>query len=256
MLFVSQGLSAVATDIGSSYCVLGLMGPNAREVLSRAAPHDDVSTEALPFGMSKEIGVGYALCRASRVTYVGELGWELYIPTEFALSVYDELFKHGEAFGLKDGGAGNIFFPCAVFSLWKKRPLTRQARDNMNVRTSLFLHRLLRDRVDARREGLPRVWCVRKTAFSGAICTQRRPFHQDRLGSKIRKQMRFLQATSCRPWSRRARRAWVLQWRGTSRGVLLASKPRLMRRRGAICNAASTSNWTTLRRCSMEVRDV
>ena len=68
--FVSQGLSAVATDIGSSYCVLGLMGPNAREVLSRAAPHDDVSTEALPFGMSKEIGVGYALCRASRVTYV------------------------------------------------------------------------------------------------------------------------------------------------------------------------------------------
>jgi glycine/D-amino acid oxidase-like deaminating enzyme/glycine cleavage system aminomethyltransferase T len=97
-------LNAVVTDVGSSYSVLGLMGPRARDVLSRAAPHDDVSHEGLPFGSSKQIGIGYALCRASRVTYVGELGWELYIPTEFALAVYDELFAHGEAFGLRDAG--------------------------------------------------------------------------------------------------------------------------------------------------------
>jgi hypothetical protein len=156
--FASQGLSAVATDIGSSYCVLGLMGPNAREVLSRAAPHDDVSTEALPFGMSKEIGVGYALCRASRVTYVGELGWELYIPTEFALSVYDELFKHGEAFGLKDGGAGNICFSLRRFFLVEKTSFDKTGsgqheRKGQFIYFYLFLHRLLRDRVDARREG-------------------------------------------------------------------------------------------------------
>ena len=102
------------------------MGPNAREVLSRAAPHDDVSTEALPFGMSKEIGVGYALCRASRVTYVGELGWELYIPTEFALSVYEELFKHGEVRKTYFLSRCNI----------KTNILPRQARDKHNRKNS------------------------------------------------------------------------------------------------------------------------
>ena len=122
----------LGTNIGKALtkrrvsAVLGLMGPNAREVLSRAAPHDDVSTEALPFGMSKEIGVGYALCRASRVTYVGELGWELYIPTEFALSVYEELFKHGEVRKTYFLSRCNI----------KTNILPRQARDKHNRESS------------------------------------------------------------------------------------------------------------------------
>ena len=74
---------AVAFDVTSAYAVLGVMGPSSRDLLS-ALTDADLSNEAFPFGTSQEIDLGYARVRASRVTYVGELGWELYIPTEFA----------------------------------------------------------------------------------------------------------------------------------------------------------------------------
>ena len=61
------------------YSVLVLMGPRARDVLEKAAPHEDVSDAAFPFGVSKHIGIGLAPVRAARVTYVGERGWELYL---------------------------------------------------------------------------------------------------------------------------------------------------------------------------------
>ena len=93
----------VLTNVTSGLSVISLMGPNARSLLQSLTP-TDLSNEAFPFGTSREIELGYALVRASRITYVGELGWELYIPTEFAVGVYDEIIAASDAFGLVHAG--------------------------------------------------------------------------------------------------------------------------------------------------------
>jgi len=90
---------AVAVDVTSAHAVLSVMGPNSRALLSSLTA-DDLSNEAFPFGTSRHIDLGYARVRASRVTYVGELGWELYIPTEYATGVFDAIVAAGPAFGL------------------------------------------------------------------------------------------------------------------------------------------------------------
>jgi 4-methylaminobutanoate oxidase (formaldehyde-forming) len=92
------------SDLTAGLPMLGLMGPMSRAVLQKAAPHTDFSNEAFPFGTSQIVEIGYALVRASRITYVGELGWELYIPGEFALHVFDELRDVGTEFGLTFAG--------------------------------------------------------------------------------------------------------------------------------------------------------
>ena len=81
----------------SAYAVIAVMGPRARDLLSRLtkAPLDNA---AFPFGAIREIGIGYATVLASRRTYVGELGWELYVPTEYAGGVYDALMEAGARF--------------------------------------------------------------------------------------------------------------------------------------------------------------
>jgi len=94
---------AVLTNISSAMGVISIMGPHARDLLQSICPND-LSHEAFPFATSQEIELGYALVRASRITYVGELGWELYIPTEFMTGVYDEIVAAGAAFGLKHCG--------------------------------------------------------------------------------------------------------------------------------------------------------
>ncbi|MDH5747700.1 MAG: FAD-dependent oxidoreductase, partial [Rhodospirillales bacterium] len=94
---------AALTDVTSGYGVLGVMGPRARALLQGLTP-DDLSNTAFPFATSREIDLGYARVRASRITYVGELGWELYIPSEFLVPVYDVLIAGGEEFGLKHAG--------------------------------------------------------------------------------------------------------------------------------------------------------
>jgi glycine cleavage system T protein len=94
---------AVATDVTSGYAVLGLMGPRARELLSTLTP-EDVSDPALPYGVSREIELGYALVRVSRVSYAGELGFEIYVPSEFATGVYDAVVAAGEAVDLVHAG--------------------------------------------------------------------------------------------------------------------------------------------------------
>jgi 4-methylaminobutanoate oxidase (formaldehyde-forming) len=94
---------AVATDVTSAYAVLSVMGPQSRALL-QSLTIDDLSDEGFPFGTSRLIDLGYATVRASRVTYVGELGWELYIPTEFATGVFDVLVAAGEPFGLRHAG--------------------------------------------------------------------------------------------------------------------------------------------------------
>ena len=94
---------ATLTDVSSSYAVLSVMGPRSRDLLSRLTDAD-LSNDAFPFLTSKEIYLGYAPMRASRITYVGELGWEFYIPSEFACNVYESIVREGGEFGLMHAG--------------------------------------------------------------------------------------------------------------------------------------------------------
>jgi glycine cleavage system T protein len=91
------------TDVTSAFTVLGVMGPRSREILSRLT-NADLSNATFPFGTTREIEVGYATVRATRITYVGELGWELHVPTEFAMGVYDDVVAAGEDLGLRHAG--------------------------------------------------------------------------------------------------------------------------------------------------------
>jgi heterotetrameric sarcosine oxidase gamma subunit len=94
---------ASLVDVTSAYAVFGVMGPNSRDLLSTLTSAD-LSDEAFPFGTSRQIALGYATVRATRITYVGELGWELYVPADFAVGVYQDLMESGEQFGVGRGG--------------------------------------------------------------------------------------------------------------------------------------------------------
>jgi 4-methylaminobutanoate oxidase (formaldehyde-forming) len=93
----------VLTNMTSSMGVLSIMGPRARDLLQSLTPAD-MSHAGFPFATSRDIELGYAMVRASRITFVGELGWELYVPTEFMQHVYDHIIEAGEAFGLMHAG--------------------------------------------------------------------------------------------------------------------------------------------------------
>ncbi|MGB3485746.1 MAG: FAD-dependent oxidoreductase [Mycobacterium sp.] len=97
------GANATLVDVTSAYAVFGVMGPRARDLLSGLTDADLCDAE-FPFGTSREISLGYATVRATRITYVGELGWELYVPTEFAVGVYEDLWSAGQQFGIGRGG--------------------------------------------------------------------------------------------------------------------------------------------------------
>ena len=90
-------------DVTSAYAVLSIMGPKSRDLLATLTDAE-MDNDAFPFGASREIAVAYATVRATRLTYVGELGWELYIPAEFAQGVYDAILAAGAAFGLRHAG--------------------------------------------------------------------------------------------------------------------------------------------------------
>lgn len=100
---IPAGLDAHLIDVTSSHAVMSLMGPAAREVLS-AVSRDDVSNEGFPFGAVREIHIAGAPVTALRVTYVGELGWELHMPVECAAHVYALLMKAGAAQGIANAG--------------------------------------------------------------------------------------------------------------------------------------------------------
>ena len=98
-----HGDRVAVIDVTSAYAVLGVMGPRSRELL-QALSGSDLSDAGFPFGTSREIDLGHASVRATRITYVGELGWELYIPTEFAAGVFELLSEAGARFGLRNAG--------------------------------------------------------------------------------------------------------------------------------------------------------
>jgi 4-methylaminobutanoate oxidase (formaldehyde-forming) len=91
------------TDVTSGYNILNVQGPKSRQLISTLTSAD-ISNEAFPYLTAQEIDMGYALVKALRVTYVGELGWELHVPTEFTLHVFDALVDAGADVGLKHAG--------------------------------------------------------------------------------------------------------------------------------------------------------
>ena len=90
-------------DVTSGFAMIGLMGPRARDLLSSLS-EDDLSNEAFPFATTCEIAIGVARVRATRITYVGELGYELMVPTEFASAVFDLVVEAGASYGLRLAG--------------------------------------------------------------------------------------------------------------------------------------------------------
>ena len=93
------------TDLTSAYCCLGLWGPASREVLQSVC-ENDLSDSACPYLTALSIQVREVPVLALRISYVGELGWELYVPTEYGLYLWDQLWEAGRAFGISAAGAG------------------------------------------------------------------------------------------------------------------------------------------------------
>ncbi len=94
---------AFVTDVTSGLAQLNVQGPRSR-ALMQAVTSEDMSNEAFPFRAAKEIDIGFARALCIRITYLGELGYELYIPTEQATHVYDRLVEAGGPLGLKHAG--------------------------------------------------------------------------------------------------------------------------------------------------------
>jgi 4-methylaminobutanoate oxidase (formaldehyde-forming) len=95
--------SVEVRDITSARVCYGLWGPRARDILA-SVTRDDVSDAGFPYLTAREISVGSVPLMALRVTYVGELGWELYAPTEYGRALWDELWEAGRAHGLVAAG--------------------------------------------------------------------------------------------------------------------------------------------------------
>ena len=100
---VEPGWRVNVEDVTTAYAVLGLMGPSSRELLGRLTSAD-LTGDAFPFATSRLLDVGPAQVRATRMTYVGELGWELCVPTELTTGVWDRLVEAGEDLGLRLAG--------------------------------------------------------------------------------------------------------------------------------------------------------
>ncbi|HWB73885.1 MAG TPA: FAD-dependent oxidoreductase [Nannocystaceae bacterium] len=91
------------TDVTSGYAQINVQGPRARELM-QSLTSTDLSNEAFPFRTARELEIGFARVLCIRITYLGELGYELYVPTEQAVHVYDRIVEAGAAFGLRHAG--------------------------------------------------------------------------------------------------------------------------------------------------------
>eukprot|EP00998_Keelungia_sp_KM082_P007743 NODE_392_length_2007_cov_61.223936_g385_i0.p1 GENE.NODE_392_length_2007_cov_61.223936_g385_i0~~NODE_392_length_2007_cov_61.223936_g385_i0.p1 ORF type:complete len:658 (-),score=168.95 NODE_392_length_2007_cov_61.223936_g385_i0:34-1899(-) len=99
-----DGERVTLTDVTAQYNVLAVMGPRSRDLLSSVCEGVDFSNEAFPFATSQTIGVGYGMADAKRITYVGELGWELHVTADMSQQMYDALMETAGTTSLKDGG--------------------------------------------------------------------------------------------------------------------------------------------------------
>src|SRR5262249_3840490 len=94
---------AEVIEVSNTFGVLGVMGPNSRQLLSRVTDAD-LSNESFPFATAQNIAVGRATARAVRITYVGELGWELHVPMDQLVLAYDTLMEAGKDLGVINAG--------------------------------------------------------------------------------------------------------------------------------------------------------
>jgi len=99
--------SVLVKEVTSAYAVVNIIGPKSRELLQKLT-NAEIGNEGFPFGGCRQFAVGYAPVVALRLTYVGELGYELYIPTEFAAHVYESLWEAGQDLGVKNAGYRTI----------------------------------------------------------------------------------------------------------------------------------------------------
>jgi glycine cleavage system aminomethyltransferase T/glycine/D-amino acid oxidase-like deaminating enzyme len=97
--------SAAVSDLTSAWTTFGLWGPLARDILGRVTA-DDIANASFPFGTCQEIEVAGMTVLASRISYVGELGWELYVPVEQGARLWDAVFEAGQPDGLVPAGIG------------------------------------------------------------------------------------------------------------------------------------------------------
>ena len=102
-----DGYHAFATDVTGAYAQINIQGPRSRELLQQVTTAD-VSHEAFPFRTAREIDLGFARVLCIRITYVGELGYELYVPAEQAVHVYDRLVAAGASVGLRHAGTKSL----------------------------------------------------------------------------------------------------------------------------------------------------
>jgi heterotetrameric sarcosine oxidase gamma subunit len=100
---IPEDAHCVVTDVTEAYAMLNVQGPASRALLASLSP-DDYSNAGFPFATCRSVAIGYQSALAIRLSYVGELGWELYIPTAFALPVYDALIAAGRDHGLRHCG--------------------------------------------------------------------------------------------------------------------------------------------------------
>jgi glycine cleavage system aminomethyltransferase T/glycine/D-amino acid oxidase-like deaminating enzyme len=100
---VASAESAVLVDVTSAYSVISLMGPKSESLLAQLSS-DDLSKAGLPFSMTAEVDVGYARLRAARMSYVGGPGYEMVVPTDQCVTLYDGLWSAGQSCGLRDAG--------------------------------------------------------------------------------------------------------------------------------------------------------
>lgn len=94
---------AFVTDVTSGFAQINVQGPRSRELL-QSITSADLSNEAFPFRAAREIDIGFARVLCVRITYLGELGYELYVPTEQAVHVYERIVGAGDPFGLRHAG--------------------------------------------------------------------------------------------------------------------------------------------------------
>ena len=99
----ADGGHAFVTDVTSAYAQINVQGPRSRELMQSITTHD-LSNAAFPFRAAREIDIGFARALCVRITYLGELGYELYVPTEQATHVYDRVVEAGKAYGLRHAG--------------------------------------------------------------------------------------------------------------------------------------------------------
>ena len=102
-----EGEFVTVTDVTSGHALLSVQGPRSRELLQRLSP-DDWSDAAFPYLTAQKVELGYTPLWALRVTYVGELGWDLLVPTEFGATLYDQLREAGADLGFRPTGVGAL----------------------------------------------------------------------------------------------------------------------------------------------------